>query len=306
MSEATVDSEQMHAQSRVISRCIGHLTLDEIARLTARGDGDYVRSLIELSIIQATRPVGDDPDEVNRSISVRAVAASIDVPYETCRRKVRDLEAAGRCVRVGANRVAMPADLLDAPAYQADCDDRWRSLRGYLVELKDIGFDFRQFGRVSPQVKVKAPSLSQSVAALIDDYMLRLIEARPKASDSATDTNILIAVMTMNGELIRRDRDLTWTYAATETAPPDHLRMPVTIAMIARRLNMSEDVVGRRLGQYVRRGWIQRVRKGYLYAMGQQQSAEFRHAQHLTIQRFFQLVQALRQLGVDPVTVKMG
>jgi DNA-binding Lrp family transcriptional regulator len=112
--------------------------------------------------------------------------------------------------------------------------------------------------------------------------------------------------MTMNGELIRRDRDLTWIYAATETAPPDHLRMPVTIAMIARRLNMSEDVVGRRLGQYVRRGWIQRVRKGYLYAMVQQQSAEFRHAQHLTIQRFFQLVQALRQLGVDPVTVKVG
>lgn len=303
MSEATIDSEQMHAQSRVISRSISHLTLDEVARLTKRGDGDYVRSLIELSIKQATRAITDSPGVANRSISVRAVAASIGIPYETCRRKVRDLEDAGLCVRVGPNRVATPLGLLETQAYQDECDARWRSLRVYLVELRDIGFDYSQFGRVSPQHVVRAPSLSRSIAELIDDYMLRLVDAVPDKGASILDNNIIVTVSGMNGEPIRRNRDLTWTYPATDTPPPDHLRAPVTIAMIARRLHLSEDIVGRRLRLYVQRGTIRRVRGGYLYAIPWQLTPAFRHAQHLTIQRFVQLIQALRLLGVDPLTV---
>ena len=303
MPETGIDSERVKAQSRVISRCICNLTLDEIARLTQSHGGDYVRALVELSIIQATRPISGMDEDALRTTSVRAVGAAMHLPYETCRRKVLELEKAGRCYRVSANRIAMTAGLLDNAAYRAECQARWRNLRGYLVELRAIKFDLEAYSKVSPQGTVWAPTRSQAVAALIDDYMLRLIDTRLVSYPGLIDTTLISAISIMNGESLRNDPDLSWQYAGSETPPPDSARAPVTIARVARRLKMNEDVVGRRMRTYLADGWLHRVPRGYLLSMAKQQTPEFLHAHNLTVQRFLQLMQALRQLGVDLATV---
>jgi len=298
------ESERMMAHARVLTRPVIDLLLDEIAYLTKRCDGDYIMSIVELSILQATRPISDAEAGRRRTISVRAIGTSLGLPYETCRRKVRDLEAAGRCRRVSANRLVIAYEGLETPAYQADCEARWRSLREHLVELRDIGIDFNQFGQVSPQNPVKAPNLSRAVAALMDDYLLRLVEAR-RANTDIIDSNVITAMMNMNGEPVRRDRELTWKYAAGDTPPPDSVRAPVTIAMIARRLNMSEDVVGRRVKMYVQQSLVRRVHGGYLFVMAEQLTPDAHRSRNLVNQRFLQLVQALRQLGIDPAAVSL-
>jgi hypothetical protein len=235
MSEAPAVPEAIRALSRVFMRTMGHFILDEIARLTDRGNGDFLKGIVELSIIQATRPLAVSGIESHRTISVRAIADSLCLAYETCRRKVLELQADGRCQRMTANRMLMAPGLLESPAYQAECDDRWRNLRSYLTELTEIGFDFNAFSQVSPQALVRAPNLSRAVAALLDDFMLRLIEARVSNDDDITDSNIITAIMTMNGEPVRFDREATWKYASTDTPPPDSLRMPLLAPPTFRR-----------------------------------------------------------------------
>lgn len=301
--KAGTDMERLHACGRVLARPVANLMLDEIARLTERYDGDYIMSLVELSMLQATRPTGDADAERQRTISVRAIGTSLGLAYETSRRKVRDLEAAGVCVRVSPNRLVIAPGRLETPAYAAECDARWRNLRGYLVELRDIGFDLGPFSHMSPQTAVMAPTLSRNIAFLIDDFILRLGEARITNEEDTLNSNIISAVSNMNGELIRADRALTWKYAGGDTPPPDDARMPVTITMVARRLKLSEDIVGRRMNLYVERGWIERVPGGYLYVMGKQLTPEAHHSRNLMNLRFLQLVQALRRLGIDPATV---
>ncbi len=294
----------MMAHARVLTRPVIDFLLDEIALLTEGCDGDYVMAIVELSILQATRQIAAGGAASERTISVRAIGASLGLPYETCRRKVRALEANGRCRRVTANRLVIAHERLETPAYQAYSDARWRNLRVHLVELRDIGFDFDQFGQVSPQVAVRAPTLSRTIAALVDDYMLRLIEAR-RSNVDIIESNIITAMMNMNGEPVRRSRELTWKYAGGDTPPPDSVREPVTIAMIARRLKTTEEIVRRQVNNYVGRGWVRRVPGGYLFVMAQQVTPDAHRSRNLVNQRFLQLVQALRQLGIDPATLTL-
>ncbi len=302
-SKAAAEAQRLHAHGRVLARPVTNLMLDELARLIEQFEGDYLMSLIDLSIIQATRPTGNPEVDDTRAISALAIGRALGLPYETCRRKVRDLEAAGLCRRVSTNRLAVARGRLENPAYRAQCDARWRNLRLYLVELRDIGFDLNEFGEVSPQTAVKAPNLSRTIAWLMDDFILRMQEARITNEEDAFNSLVMTALSNMNGETIRADRELTWMYAGGDTPPPDSLRTPVTIAMLARRVKISEDVIGRRVNAYLQRGWISRVHGGYMHVMAKQVSAEAHESRNLMNLRFLQFVQALRLLGVDPATV---
>ncbi len=303
MSKAGADSELLHAHGRLLARTVAHLMLDEIARLTEKFDGDYIKALVELSIIQATRLSGVAGAENKRSISVRAIGASLGFSYETGRRKVRELEAEGHCVRVSPNRLVIAPGLLETADYESECEGRWRNLRSYVIELRDIGFDFNKFSHLSPQIAVRAPTPQRSIAGLMDDFILRLGEARITNEEDTLNSNIISAVMTLNGDPMRFDRELTWTYAGGDTPPPDSVRAPATIAMVARRLKLTEDVVGRRMNMYLERGWIRRVPGGYLFVMNQQLTPEAHKSRNLMNLRFLQLIQALRPFGIDPVTV---
>ncbi len=300
MPNSGTEADLIHANARILARPIVSFMVDEIGRLTARYDGDYLMALVELSITQATRPSGDADADGKRSISARAIGISLGLSYETCRRKVRGLEAAGVCMRVSANRLAIMPEHLEAPAYEADCADRWRNLRRYLVEFRDIGFDLDQFSYVSPQTPVKAPTLNRTIAALMDDFILRLGEARIKTEQDTLNSNIISTVSCLNGDPVRFNRELTWKYPGGDDHPPYSLRAPASITMIARRLGLSEDIVSRRLNDYVQRGWIRRVRGGFLYDMDAQVTPEAHRSRNLMNLRFLQLVQTLRQLGFDP------
>jgi len=291
------------ANSRLLSRVIGSFMVDEVGRLTARYDGDYLMAVVELSIIQATRPLGDADADRTRSISARAIGMSLLLPYETCRRKVRVLVDAGVCTRVSANRLAIVPEHLETPVYEAECAERGRNLSRYLVGFRELGFDLNQFSHVSPQTPVKAPTLDRTIAALIDDFNLRVGEARIKNEEDALNSNIISTVSVMNSDPIRFSRELMWKYRGDFDHSPYSLRQPATIAMIARRLGLSEDIVSRRLNLYVRRGWIHRVRGGFLYDIDAQETPEANLSRNMMSLRFLQMVQAVRQLGIDLATV---
>ncbi|MFZ5670960.1 MAG: hypothetical protein ACOY4K_15840 [Pseudomonadota bacterium] len=292
----------VQSQARVVTRAILNFVVDEIGRQTRRHDGDFVRAAVELAVSQATRgPAGWATDPA-RSVSVRAIAGSLGIAYETCRRKVRALEALGRCRRLGPGVAVSPGNF-EGAAYEAASAEQWNRLRGSIAELRAIGFDYDLFTHISAQAPVRADDRLRTIAYLIDDYMLRLIESRMAGDEAITDSAVLTAMVTMNAEPMRHDPDLAWRFAGRDTPPPDSARAPVTIAMLARRLGMGDDSVGRRVAHLVRKGWACRVRGGYLSSMEEQQTPAVHQARLMSVLRFLQLVQALRLLGVDPATV---
>ncbi len=286
---------------RLIFRCAMDFLLDEAGRIIRRHDGDFIRGAVFLAIAQATRaPAGTGADEPVRVISVRALAQSMSLAYETTRRKVAELEARGLCLRAGNGLTASPA-AFEGETYRQACEETWQGLKRLIGELRAIGFDFSLVGAVSAQAgRGQTPDdLAQASAALVGDFTLRVLEGGAGPHGSILDAVLATAMMIANAELLTHDPELAWKYAGAETPPPDALRRPVSIAQMAARLGLSHETVRRRVKRFVELGWARRETGGYLFSMARQQDPAVIQTGLVVSQRFLQLLQALRQIGVD-------
>lgn len=104
----------------------------DVAQIS-RGDGELLAPLIFTAILDANMaPVTRDPelhiryggadlsapDELRRPVSVNAVAQSLQLPFETVRRRVTELARAGQCV-VTPRGVYIPRVAVTSPRYNA-------------------------------------------------------------------------------------------------------------------------------------------------------------------------------------------
>ncbi len=81
------------------------------------------------------------PDRLRRPVSVLSVANSLGIPYETTRRHVRKLIAAGHCRRE-AKGVIAPAAALSGPAAETAMLANLANLRRLFRGLKKAGVEF--------------------------------------------------------------------------------------------------------------------------------------------------------------------
>lgn len=292
----------LRRQQRLVFRCAMEFLFDEAARLARRHDGDVVRGAILLAVIQASRG-GATEKPAARAVSVRALSASLLVPYETTRRKVGELEALGLCRRIeDAGVVAAPA-AIESEQRRLDNEGAWRSLRRTIVDLRALGFDLRQAQVGQAAARAEAPP-TEAVASLAADFILRVIEAAARIHGSMVDALLAGAMLVGNAQLITRDPELAWRYAGAETPPPDELRRPVTITEIAARLDVGYEILRRRANRFVRLGWAARVRGGYLFSVDRLQAPEVLQSGLLSSQNFLQLLRSVSRLGVDLETVE--
>lgn len=303
MSDKDSVSRSLQAEQRRLARCLFQYVLDEAGRLAREHDGDLVRGVVQIAIAQATRPSdGADPDRPGvstRAVSVRAIGQSLGLPYETTRRKVVELEEAGLCRRVSASGVAAIPPPRDQAFHDA-CDASWRSLRAAIVGLTATGFDYRMLEGISAQAgPPRGLPLPEAVASLSQAFLLRVLESAATPHGSITDAAIITAMLIANADGLARDPELARKYAGAGAPPPDSLRRPATIAEIAERLDMTRETVRRRVNRYVKLGWAVRVTGGHLFSMERQQAPEVLQTGLASAHRFLQLLQALRQLGVD-------
>jgi hypothetical protein len=80
------------------------------------------------------------PDDLRRPISVMGLAANLGFPYETMRRRVGKLIAAGKVVRV-AGGVIVPGSMLEEPANKAALRANFANLRRLRKALLAAGVD---------------------------------------------------------------------------------------------------------------------------------------------------------------------
>lgn len=300
--------ESLRRQQRLIFRCATTFLRDLVARQIRRHEGDFTRAVVYMAAIQASRPAepgaGQPPQP--RVFSVRAIAQSLAIPYETTRRKVVELEARGLARRVGARGHVVAPALFDAAAHRADCEATWAALRGVIADLRALGFDFSQFAggpTLSSARGLAHADMADAAAALVNDFVLRVLESGVGPHGSMLDALIFCAMLLVNAELLTNDPQLAWAYAGAGTPPPDALRRPATITGLADTLGLTHETVRRRVSHQREMGWITRVTGGYLITMERMQTPEILQTGLMASQHFLRLLESLRSLGVEIETL---
>lgn len=276
-------------RNRLIFRCVLEFLLDEGHRLITRHHGSFTRGVVHLAVAQASRGPAGSP---RVAISVRAVAQSLGLAYETTRRQVGALEAEGLLSRAGEAGVADAAAPMPAAWHEARCS----ALRGLIADLKGLGFAFDPSPGGMPR---SASDLAAPLAILLDTFILRVLEAGVAPHGSMLDALIFSSLITANAGDITYDRELAQKYAWSDSPPPDELRRPVTITGLSERLGLPHETIRRRVVRYIALGWVVRTPGGYLSTMSRQQSPDVLESGQIIVQRFLQLVHAARQLGLD-------
>ena len=290
MSDWGSDPEARRSLQRLVFRCASDFLLDEIGLLTGRHDGDVIRAITWLALVQASGDPG-------RGVSVRALARSLNLPFETVRRKVRELETAGLCQTAPDGRpLAAPLSEAAARAEAARVCEGFSLLLGNLSAL-GVGPATFHGGPLPPPAADQAKA-QLAAHRLIHNYFLRTLEAGVGPHETMFNALVFVAAMSANAERITYDPALALRYAGADSPPPDALRRAAKPREIAERLNLSYEVVRRRLVEFLARGWVIKSGSGYLCAVERMQDPALLAGAYLIVQRLGQLVQAVAQTGL--------
>lgn len=291
------DAKKQH--QRLVMRCITGLLLNETGRLLRRHEGSFGRAIVFLAISQASKGA-------NATISVRAIAQSLAIPYETVRRHAHHLVAQGLCAGDGEVGFYVPEAVLDAEAVSPAARESFEDVVEMIAALKGLGLDFAQFERASGLAPGMALSSAGCVLeagrwskAVIESYHLRLLEFGIPAHGQALDAILFVALIDLTTGAITNDPMLAWRYASAEAPPPDALMQPATIAQIAKRVHLPYETTRRRIERLAKLGRCRRVEGGYLADRPFMESPVVMQTGLLCAQRTAQLVQQLRAGGLD-------
>lgn len=173
------------------------------------------------------------PDARRRPVSINAVAASLRLPFETARRRVRRLQDAGACAAVEGG-VIVPEEFLTSPGYVQSVLQSHGRLRSFFYEANAAGL-VEELPRSAYPPETAIPV--RAAARLLSDYMLRTLDRIMAITGDVVGVLVLMAAL---GSLDR----------------------PLSIAAIAQRLQMPAETVRRHVSELVERGLCVRDQRG--------------------------------------------
>ena len=140
-------------KARLAARLAADYLLRSVRMISELSGGDLLTGLVSLALVQANvahldREANDfnridtvPPDEVRRPISVLALSASLGLPYETTRRHVAKMVAAGLCVRVKGG-VMIPTAIVEDRGRSGMLEANLLNLRRLVRSLRNAGINF--------------------------------------------------------------------------------------------------------------------------------------------------------------------
>lgn len=179
------------------------------------------------------------PDEERRPVSLSAVAASLRLPYETVRRRVRRLETLGVCTLTAQGPI-VPETFLASPAYLTSVVAAHARLHQFFRQVRADGLmEPLPPSRYPPEPTVPI----RASLRLISDYLLRTSEL----------------LMGVTGDLIGGLVLLGLLSAGDDLPPP-----ATSIAALARRIDMPHETIRRHLAALADQGWCARAGRGFV------------------------------------------
>jgi DNA-binding Lrp family transcriptional regulator len=241
------------------------LFLFDVARIS-RGDGDLLEPLLLTAILQANqaalaaRPdlqlaygarAWALPDEERRPISVSALANSLELPFETARRRAASLVARGLCVKAGAGLYA-PLSAVTAPAYLAVLSARAARLGRLHAELVAAGLQ-----APDPQLAAFLAETPRAADRVLGDYMLRTCGELLALAGSAMDGVVLLALCAGNIRDVDPEFVGGWSgFGDTAT--------PCRVTALADALAMPGETVRRHVRRLAAAGFARRSARGWV------------------------------------------
>lgn len=144
-----------------------------------------------LARIRHGRMEAPAPDARRRPVSINAVAASLRLPFETVRRRVRRLEALGACVSADGG-IIVPETFLVAPDYVQGVAQSHQLLRAFY-------YDASAQGLVEPLPRSAYPPEPaipiRAAARLLSDYVLRTTDEILVRVEDLVSAVVLLAIL---------------------------------------------------------------------------------------------------------------
>jgi DNA-binding Lrp family transcriptional regulator len=176
------------------------------------------------------------PDEERRPVSINAVAASLRLPYETVRRRLRKLD--GTACLLSGDGAIVPEDFLSSPAYLNSVRVLHERIWSFYREVRAEGL----MGELPPsRYSIETGIPVRGAARLISDYLLRATEVFVQRFDDLITALVAMALLC----------------ESTGVLPE-----PASVTFIARRLHLPMETVRRHVLKLVDEGWCERIGKG--------------------------------------------
>jgi len=235
-----------------------------------RGPGDIVDPLILSVVLEANiAPLSQDlelaarygtladipPDELRRPVSINAVAASLQLPYETVRRRCAKFIEAGALIATPRGIVA-PGHMVNNPFYLATATARYERLRAFYFELRALGV-FDAAARPN-DVPTYAAAPIRAANRLISEYVLRVIEAVMRGVGDPLSGLILLEMGRANSA------SLDPIDLQVEGPIPDTRRTPISMLELSRRVGLPAETVRRHVNRLQAGGFCRAVKGGRL------------------------------------------
>lgn len=137
---------------RQVVRVSMEFLLESLALLTKAMDLDFLSALLGIAITRGnTQHLTEDPaapyaslnemppDSLRKPVSVYSLAKSLRLPYETTRRNVGQLIAAGYCDRSPGGGLIVPLRVVAIPTLMTGVEQNWQAALRHLNALAQIG-----------------------------------------------------------------------------------------------------------------------------------------------------------------------
>jgi hypothetical protein len=243
------------------------MQVDGAAAMTRALGGNFDRAVILLALLREASDIRDHAKGTaivrgtsRPGTSVNALAASLDRPFETVRRHVNALIAAGLCLRDGLQvRVALDG------AVDAAIGPALAQLHDVMVRLIE---DMADFGLPLPPQRPGAQHDQRATVAAAIDLLLIAIEFHAHQHDDWLEIVIYGSIMVANARAITYDFEHANSYSESDTMPPESLRLPVSAPAVARALGLPYSTVGRHVGRMLSDGRLARRRGGLITSTG--------------------------------------
>lgn len=258
--------------SRHVMRLGGDFFLSASQIITRSIDGDLVTGMIFLAIVRANvrhlldepglaaayfEPGDLPPEALRRPVSVYAVARELHLPYETARRHIGKLLAAGLCVRGGDGGVVAPAEVNDREEVRAAVRANFEATVRFAQAVADVGMS--PTCGPAPGAAERVAYLPREVVRLSSAYFLDAVELLLTNMDlQLVEGLMFLAIVRANTLHVTLDPALAATFSGVDEIPPDELRKTVSINNLARELSLPYETARRHAHKLIDAGICRR------------------------------------------------
>lgn len=242
----------------------------------SRGQRDFTDALILAAMVQSNSATlaGDvalqqrygvfeapPPASVRRPISISAVSASLGLPFETVRRRMKRLVAAGVCDH-SPDGVRYSDAMLASPEHLCILEAHYKLTRAFYGRLRRAGGIELFSPPQAPAWADDRPPL-RVVYRLANDYFLRMMEHLIPQFPNLSRAFIVLAVVRLNTagfpDTLRGGDGLD-----PRDYIPDSYRKPARASAVASELGLPGETVRRNLMALVEDGRCRKLPGGYI------------------------------------------